>query len=79
MMRTVTQRLALSLDKARLFEESQEATAQEQRINEIVARYQSVTNVDELLRITLVELSQTLGATGGAIRLSLAPQGDAVS
>lgn len=79
MMRTVAQRLALSLDKARLFEESQEATAQEQRINEIVARYQSVTNVDELLRITLVELSQTLGATGGAIRLSLAPQGEAVS
>lgn len=79
MMRDIAQRLAISLDKARLYEESQEATAQEQRINEIVARYQSVTNVDDLLRITLTELSQSLGATGGAIRLSLVSEGDAAS
>lgn len=76
MMRAVSQRLAVSLDKARLFEESQEATAQEQRINDIVARYQTVTNVDDLLRITLTELSQSLGAARGAIRLSLEPEGD---
>src|SRR5207253_1475947 len=63
MVNAVAQRLALSLDKARLFEESQEATAREQRINEIVTRYQTVNNVDELLRITLQELSQSLGAT----------------
>ncbi len=69
MVQAVAQRLAISLDKARLFEESQQATAREQRINEIVGRYQTVTNVDELLRITLEELSQTLGASHGAIRL----------
>lgn len=79
MMRAVAQRLAISLDKARLFEDSQEATAQEQRINEIVARYQAVTDVDDLLRITLTELSQSLGATRGAIRLSLAAQEEAAS
>lgn len=79
MMRAVAQRLAISLDKARLFEDSQEATAQEQRINEIVARYQTVTDVDDLLRITLTELSQSLGATRGAIRLSLAAQEEAAS
>ncbi|NWG16134.1 MAG: GAF domain-containing protein [Chloroflexi bacterium] len=79
MMRAVAQRLAVSLDKARLFEDSQEATAQEQRINEIVARYQTITDVDTLLRVTLTELSQSLGATRGAIRLSLADQEDAVS
>ncbi|HEX2906476.1 MAG TPA: GAF domain-containing protein [Phototrophicaceae bacterium] len=76
MMRAISQRLAISLDKARLFEESQESTAQEQRINEIVARYQTVSNVDDLLQITLTELSQTLGATRGAIRLSLTSQGE---
>ncbi|MBZ0278394.1 MAG: GAF domain-containing protein [Anaerolineae bacterium] len=65
----VAQRLALSLDKARLFEESQDMAAQEQRINEIVARYQTVANVDDLLRITLSELSLSLGAKHGAIRL----------
>ncbi len=69
MMKAIAQRLALSLDKARLFEESQEATAQEQMINDIVARYQSVGNVDELLRITLAELSTSLGAKRGSIRL----------
>ncbi len=73
MVNAVAQRLALSLDKARLFEESQEATAREQRINEIVTRYQSVNNVDELLRITLQELSQSLGATHSSIRLGTAP------
>lgn len=69
MVKAIAQRLAISLDKARLFEESQEATAQEQRINEIVARYQTVSSVDDLLQITLAELSQSLGARRGAIRL----------
>ena len=73
MVNAVAQRLALTLDKARLFEESQEATAREQRINEIVTRYQSVNNVDELLRITLQELSESLGATYSSIRLGAAP------
>jgi GAF domain-containing protein len=72
-VKAVAQRLAISLDKARLFEESQEATAQEQRINEIVGRYQSVTNVDDLLQITLSELSASLGATRGSIRLGIVP------
>jgi GAF domain-containing protein len=69
MMQAVAQRLAISLDNARLFEEAQAATAQEQRINQIVTRYQSANTVDDLLRITLTELSQTLGAQRGAIRL----------
>jgi GAF domain-containing protein len=69
MARSVAQRLALTLDKARLFEESQEAAASEQRINDIVARYQTVGSVDDLLKITLAELSKTLGAQRGAIRL----------
>ena len=71
MVKAVAQRLALSLDKARLYEESQEATAQEQRINEIVARYQTVSSVDDLLQITLAELSDSLGAMRGAIRLGV--------
>lgn len=70
LVNAVAQRLALSLDKARLFEESQETAAQEQRINEIVARFQTVNNVDDLLRITLEEVSQSLGAKRGIIGLS---------
>ncbi len=55
--------------RARLFEEAQETTAQEQRINEIVGRYQSAGTVDDLLRITLAELSDSLGARQAVIRL----------
>lgn len=78
MVEAVAQRLAISLDNARLFEEAQSATAQEQRINSIVTRYQTASTVDDLLRITLAELSQSLGAQQGAIRLGVVqPNGDA--
>lgn len=69
MVQAVAQRLALSLENARLYEATLEAAAQEQRINDIAARFQSVLTVDELLRITLAELSETLGAESGSIRL----------
>jgi len=70
MMQTVAQRLAISLDNSRLFQEAQETTAQEQLINDIVSRYQSADTVDDLLEITLAELSETLGAQTGSIRLT---------
>lgn len=73
MMQAVAQRLAISLDNARLFEESQEAAANEVRINDIVSKYQAANSIDELLRITLNELGDTLGAQRGAIRLGEAP------
>jgi GAF domain-containing protein len=69
MVQAVAQRLALSLENARLYEATLEAAAQEQRINDIAARFQSVVTVDELLRITLAELSETLGAETSSIRL----------
>ncbi len=69
MVQAVANRLALSLENARLYEATLQAAAQEQRINDIAARFQSVATVDELLRITLTELSETLGAEHGSIRL----------
>ncbi len=75
MVQAVAQRLAVSLDNARLFEEAQEATAQEQHINEIVARYQAANSVDDLLHITLAELSETFGAERSVIRLGRLQEG----
>jgi GAF domain-containing protein len=69
MVQAVAQNLATSLESARLFEEAQEATAQEQRINAITEKYQAAATVDDLLRITIDELSRTLGAAEGAIRV----------
>ncbi len=72
----VALRLAFSLDSARLFEEANLAAVQEQRINTIATQYQSVSSVDDLLRITLTELTETLGARRGAIRLGGASSAD---
>lgn len=69
MVQAVANRLALSLENARLYEATLQAAAQEQRINDIAGRFQSVATVDELLRVTLAELSETLGAQSGSIRL----------
>ncbi|MGQ9889267.1 MAG: GAF domain-containing protein [Aggregatilineales bacterium] len=68
-LEAVAQRLAFSLENARLFEEANLAATQEQRINAIATQYQSVSSVDDLLRVTLTELSEMLGARRGAIRL----------
>ncbi|MEL7435741.1 MAG: GAF domain-containing protein, partial [Chloroflexota bacterium] len=69
LVRSVSQRLAVTLDNARLFEESNMATAQEQQISEIVSQYQAADSVDDLLRLTLEGLSETLGADNASIRL----------
>lgn len=65
----VANRLALSLDNARLFEEAQTATAQEHHVSEIVSRFQSAQSVDDLLKMTLEGIYGTLGAERGSIRL----------
>jgi GAF domain-containing protein len=71
-IQSVAQRLALSLDNARLFEETQLNAQQQQAINQIVSQFQSALNVDELLQMTLTEISSLVGATSGAIRLGSA-------
>jgi len=73
MLQAISSRLAVSIDNARLFEETQEATAQEQRISEIVSGYQSAQSVKELLEITLQGLAEAIGAEEGSIRLGTLP------
>jgi GAF domain-containing protein len=68
-IQTVAQRLAVTLDRARLFEEAQESTSHEQHVNAIVADFQKAASVEELLEITLTELSRALGAEQASIRL----------
>lgn len=66
----VGEQLALSLENARLYEETGYAAAHQERINAIAARLQQTNSVDDLLRITLTELSAALGAQAGAVRLT---------
>lgn len=69
LLQQVSERLGISLDSLRSFEETRELAAQQERVSDISARYQQVATVDDLLRITLDELSGTLGAERGAIRI----------
>lgn len=64
--------LGAGLQTIRLRQSTREVALQEQRVDEIVASYQSLNTVDDLLRVTLTELSKTLGARHAAIRLASA-------
>jgi GAF domain-containing protein len=74
-VQAISQRLAIGLDNARLFEEAQQSAMQEQRINSIVGRYQAAGTVDDLLQITLSELKDVFGASQGSIRLAVSSNG----
>jgi len=68
---SISDRMASALENMRLVEEAQAASAQEQRISAMVTRFQEAETIDELLQITLAELSETLDAKGGSIRVGL--------
>ncbi|MFQ3660043.1 MAG: GAF domain-containing protein [Anaerolineae bacterium] len=69
LLRTVAERLAVSLENARLFEEAQATTIQEQRINEIIAEMQTSDSLEAMFQRTLEGLSEVLGTEDLSIRL----------
>jgi GAF domain-containing protein len=71
-MQTVARRLAANIDNARLFEQVQDLAQRELEINTITASMQGITDVGELARVALTELSQALHADTAAIRLDVA-------
>lgn len=79
LLQQVSERLGISLDSLRSFEQTRELAAQQERVSDISARYQQVATVDDLLQITLDELSSALGAERGAIRIGSALTDDPVA
>jgi GAF domain-containing protein len=71
MIQSVAQRLALSIDNARLFEQAQEIAQQELEVNAISAKIQGNTDMEDILRIVLSELSRALGAQQASIRVGV--------
>ncbi|MBI5667325.1 MAG: GAF domain-containing protein [Chloroflexi bacterium] len=63
-------RLAISLDNARLFEESQRAAERERIVNTIAARLTPQTEINEILQTAVREVGQALRAPQVSIRLS---------
>jgi len=68
-LQSVSQRLALSIDNARLFEQAQELAQREMEINSISTTLQGINDLNELARATVQELGQALGASQASIRI----------
>jgi GAF domain-containing protein len=70
-LQSVAQRLALSIDNARLFEQAQELAQRELEVNTISANLQGINDIETLARATVQELSRALGAAQASIRLGV--------
>jgi GAF domain-containing protein len=68
-IQAVAERMAFSLENARLFEQARMAAEREQQINQITARLQGLTSVEDVLSMAIGALGQALGAEHGLIRL----------
>lgn len=73
--RELANRLALSLDNARLFQESRRATERERLVNSIAARLTAQTNIDQILQTAVKEVGQALRAPQVTVRLNAAQLG----
>jgi GAF domain-containing protein/HAMP domain-containing protein len=69
-------RLAVSLDNARLFQESQRATERERLVNTIAARLTQQTDINEILQTAVREVGQALRAPQVNIRLHWADESE---
>ncbi|RME88051.1 MAG: GAF domain-containing protein, partial [Anaerolineae bacterium] len=59
----IAERLALSLESARLFEETVRRAEREHLVTEITTRIRSTTDPQEMIRIAIEELKQALGVS----------------
>jgi GAF domain-containing protein len=69
--RAIAQRLALSLDNLRLFEQAQMAVAREQLANQVATLLQTRSDVDSLVSAAVDAFQQALGAIQTSIRLGV--------
>lgn len=71
MAQAVADRLALSLENARLFEQAQSTAHREQLVGQVMSQLQSTTNLQSLLTEAARQFQQALGATHTQVRLAL--------
>lgn len=74
MAQELANRLAVSLDNARLFEESQRATERERVVNDIAAKISAQTDINEILQTAVREVGQALRSP--QVRIQLAGAGE---
>jgi GAF domain-containing protein len=64
-------RLAVSLDNARLFEESQRAAERERVVNDIAAKITGQTDIDSILQTAVREVGKAIGTDNVNVRLGV--------
>ncbi|MFQ3534378.1 MAG: GAF domain-containing protein [Aggregatilineales bacterium] len=69
--RAIAQRLALSLDNLRLYDQAQMAVAREQIANRVATLLQAKSDVDTLVAVAVDAFQQALGALQTSVRLGL--------
>lgn len=74
MAQAVADRLALSLENARLFEQAQSTAQREQLVGQVMSQLQSTTNLQSLLTEAARQFQQALGATHTQVRLGLSTE-----
>jgi GAF domain-containing protein len=69
MVQSISERAALALENARLFEETSRRAERERVIASVTSRIGESNNVERILRTTITELGRTLGAARAFIQL----------
>jgi GAF domain-containing protein len=72
----VAERLALSLENARLFEQAQTTAQREQLVSQITSQLQTATDLQSLLALAAARFQEALGATQTSVRLGGLPAND---
>lgn len=68
---TIAQQMVIALENLRLLGASQRQLRREEIIREITSKIRSATNVEDILKTTVAELSKVVGASQGGITLGV--------
>lgn len=71
LVQAVADRLALSLENARLFEQAQNTAQREQIVSRITSQLQTTSDLQSLLTLAAEQFQEALGATHTQVRLGL--------
>jgi len=68
-MQTMADQVAVAIDNARLFEETQRLAQRERTISQITSKLRSALDLETILQTTVQELGQALGSSEAIVRL----------
>jgi GAF domain-containing protein len=74
LLNAVASQAAIAIENARLFHQEQTRAEQERRVRTITERVRQGADIQSILRITMDELSQILGAEKSAVKLGTREQ-----